>query len=326
MLKVNPSEVFFTSGGTEANNWAIKGFDYPVDKKIVLISAVEHKSIIAPANWMMQKGLATPYIASVDEFGMVGLDSIETLLSQSNVGLVSVQFANNEVGTLQPIKEIAELCKKYGAVCHCDAVQGFGKIDFTAAGLGVDMITLSGHKIHGPMGIGALWVKPGTKLEPLLHGGGHEAGMRSGTHGVPQIVGFGKAAEIAWSHLSTDMPRLSKLIDGIASDLALSVGAVRNGHPTKRLPNILNVSIPKANASLVCGVLGREGICVSTGAACGTSAGPSHVLTSMGKDYNSCVSTFRISLSRFNTSREAKMVVAQFHKALKEAKAKDVFV
>ncbi len=324
-LKVNPQEVFFTSGGTEANNWAIKGFDYQ-DRKRLVISPVEHKSILEPAKWCFGKGLINQlFEIPVDEYGMVKLDCLEAFLKENQIGLVSVQFANNEVGTLQPIKEISELCKKYGAVCHCDAVQGLGKVDFTAAGLGVDMITLSSHKIHGPMGIGALWVKPGTKLEPLLHGGGHEAGMRSGTHGVPQIIGFGKAAELAWSHVLTDMPRLSKIVDWMASSLNLSVGAVRNGHPTQRLPNILNMSIPNSNASLVCGVLSKEGICVSSGAACGTSSGPSHVLKAMGKSHQECTSTFRISLSRYNTDREAKLVAAMFHKALKEAKARDVF-
>lgn len=323
-LKVNPQEVFFTSGGTESNNWAIKGFEYQNRKKLV-VSSVEHKSILEPAQWCFGKGLIDQlYQVPVDEYGMVKLDCLESFLKDNQIGLVSIQIANNEVGTLQPIKEISVLCKKYGAILHCDAVQGLGKIDFTAAGLGVDMITLSSHKIHGPMGVGALWVKSGTKLEPLLHGGGHESGMRSGTHGVPQIVGFGKAVELAWSHLFTDMPRLSKIIDTIASDLELSVKAVRNGHPTNRLPNILNMNIPGANASLVCGVLNKEGVCVSTGAACGTKTGPSHVLKAMGRDYKSCVSTFRISLSRYNTSKEANMLVARFHGALREAKIRDV--
>jgi cysteine desulfurase len=323
MLKVNPEEIYFTSGGTEANNWALKGFEFPAEKQVLVISAVEHKSVLAPANWMMNRGLASLYIAPVDAYGMIRVDALEAYLKDGKVGLVSVQFANNEVGTLQPVKEIGLLCKKYGAVFHCDAVQGFGKIDFTAAGIGADMITLSGHKIHGPMGVGALWVKVGTKLEPLLHGGGHESGKRSGTHGVPQIVGFGKAAELAWNSLQTDMPRISQMVENIARDMTL-VGAVRNGHPVKRLPNILNMSIPGENASLICGILAKDGICVSTGAACSTKEGQSHVLMSMGRDYNACVGTFRISLSRYTKSGEGTMMIARLHNALREAKIRDV--
>lgn len=158
-----------------------------------------------------------------------------------------------------------------------------------------------------------------------MYGGGHEGGLRSGTHGVPQIVGFGKAAELAWTHIGVTMPKLSKMIEDMASSLALSVGAVRNGHKVERLPNILNMTIPNANASLVCGVLSRNGICVSTGAACGTSGRQSHVLKAMGKNFTDCSSTFRISLSRYNTSKETKLLVAMFHGALHEAKTRDVF-
>lgn len=323
MLKVKPEEIFFTSGGTESNNWAIKGLPWTKDGcGGVIVGSVEHKSVLAPAQWKCQD---CPYFeVPVDQFGMILLDELEKELKTGKYYLVSIQFANNEVGTLQPLKEISKLCKQYGAILHCDAVQGLGKVDFTAAGIGADMISLSAHKIHGPMGIGALYVKTGTPLEPLLHGGGHEGGMRSGTHGVPQIVGFGKAVELAWTHLGLDMPRLSTMIDTMAAKLVLSVGAKRNGHPTMRLPNILNMTIPNTNASLVCGVLGKHGICVSTGAACGTKSGPSHVLMAMGKDYKSCVSTFRISLSRYNTDKEAGMLVARFHGALREAKLRDV--
>jgi cysteine desulfurase len=140
---------------------------------------------------------------------------------------------------------------------------------------------------------------------------------------VPQIVGFGKAAEMAWSMIGSDMPRISMLIEGLARDLSL-IGAVRNGHPVKRLPNILNMTLPGANASLVCGVLGRNGVCISTGAACGTSAGPSNVLMSMGRNYQSCSSSFRVSLSRYSTDRETKMMIARLHGALHEAKKRDI--
>jgi len=325
MLGVNSEEIFFTSGGTEANNWVIKGFNYG-ENRTLIVSSIEHKSVLEPARWCLQKGFIDNLIElPVDKYGIIDLNMLEYYLNKGGVGLVSIQIANNELGTLQPIEEIGELCKKHDVKFHCDAVQGFGKIEFNASEMAVDLISLSGHKIHGPMGVGALWVKTGIELEPLLHGGGQELGKRSGTHGVPQIVGFGKAAELSWSHIKTDMERIRQIIDTIASDLELSVGAIRNGHPVKRLPNILNMTIPKSNAALVCGCLNNHGICISTGAACGTRGKGSHVLTALGKGYSDCISTFRISLSRFNTDKEAQMLVARIHGALREAKQKDIF-
>ena len=182
------------------------------------------------------------------------------------------------------------------------------------------MASLSAHKIHGPMGVGALYVRSGTHLEPLFHGGGHESGMRSGTHAVPQIVGFGKAAEVAWSKMRTEKTRQSRMVDFLAGELSLKVGAVRNGDAKNRLPNILNITIPKIDASLVGGILNKKGICVSMGSACRTNERKSHVLMAMGKSEMDCSSTLRISLSRYTTDKDLSLLIAYIQSALVEAK------
>ena len=324
LLGCSPGEVYFTSGGTEANNWAIKGFNYG-DKRKLIVSAVEHKSVLEPARWLLRKGLITELTElPVDEMGTVNTAQLESKLKAGGVGLVSIQYANNEVGTLQPVREIATLCAEYGAHFHCDAVQAFGKVKFDVVDDGMDMVSLSAHKIHGPMGVGALYVRLGTQIEPLLHGGGHESGMRSGTHGVPNIVGFGKAVEVAWGSMSKEMPRLSKLIEWLATDIKDKFKMVRNGHPAMRLPNILNVTIPNQDAAIVCGVLARNGIFVSTGSACGTRDVKSHVLVAMGKKYTDCTSTLRISLSKFTTQNDLIMFMGRLQQSVYEAKSRSL--
>ena len=320
LLGCSSGEIYFTSGGTEANNWAIKGFNYG-EKKRLIVSAIEHKSVLEPARWLLKRGMITKLDElPVDKTGVVNTAMLETMLKDKDVGLVSIQYANNEVGTLQPVGEIATLCAEYGAHFHCDAVQAFGKIKFDVIDDGMDMVSLSAHKIHGPMGVGALYIRMGTQIEPLLHGGGHESGMRSGTHGVPNIVGFGRAAEVAWGNIGKEMPRLHKITDWLALEMRDKFGAVRNGHPITRLPNILNITIPKLDASVVCGILGRHGIFVSTGSACGSKDVKSHVLMAIGKRYSDCASTVRISLSKFNTQSDAVMLVARLQNAAYESK------
>jgi len=318
LVGCKPEEIYFTSGGTESNNWAIKGLEMPTDKNLIVVSSIEHKSVLEPVAWMGRRSLASVRIVPVDALGLIRLDSIESYLKEGSAGLVSIQYANNEVGTLQPIDDIGEICKKYGVIFHTDAVQAFGKININASA--VDMASLSAHKIHGPMGVGALYVKGGTNLEPLLHGGGHESGMRSGTHGVPQIIGFGKAAELAWSKMRTEMTRISNMVEFLAGEMRVKLGAVRNGDPKNRLPNILNMTLPNIDASLVSGILNRYGICVATGAACATREGTSHVLRAMGRSITDCSATLRISLSRFNNEKESSLLVSYLQVALADAK------
>ena len=326
IIKCQPSELFFTSGGTEANNWAIKGFLQRVDKPGkdgILVSAIEHASVLESAKWWGRD--ADYHEVPVDQFGVINLDDLELQLKTGKYSLVSVQYANNEIGTIQPVAKIAELCKKYAAIFHCDAVQAFGKVKFDVDDVGADMISFSSHKIHGPMGIGALYVKQGTNLEPLMHGGGQEGGMRSGTLAVPEIVGFGKAAEMSVDAIRTDMPRLMKLSETLAGQLCLSFKAKRNGHTTQRLPNIVNVTIPGMETSVVCGIMcSKFGACISAGAACSTAKRQSHVLSAIGHDAKDSLSTLRFSLSRYNTAEEVTMVFCRLQAAKNQSETRSL--
>ena len=327
ILKCKPEEIFFTSGGTEANNWAIKGVRLQGYGGII-VGAIEHASVLEAARSLFGKAdKRALFEIPVDQFGMVDLEALEKTLSQpqGRQWLVSIQYANNEIGTVQPVEKIAELCRKYGAIFHCDAVQAFGKIDFDVDDVGADMISLSAHKIHGPMGMGALYVKQGTPLEPLLHGGGQERGMRSGTLAVPEIVGFGKAAELAHDAMPKEMPRLMLITEWLVGQLCLDFHAKRNGHPTPnlRLPNIVSVTVPNMEAEVVCGIMcSKYGTCISSGSACSTTKRTSHVLEAIGMNPRDVLSTLRFSLSRFNTEDDLKVAFSRLQSARKDAKGR----
>jgi cysteine desulfurase len=327
ILKCAPEEIFFTSGGTEANNWAIKGHFNRNGNKGILYGAIEHSSVFEPILWMDNPSTdVSSSDVRVDKYGLIDLDILETYLKMDKIGFVSIQYANNEIGTVQPVEKIAELCKKYGAIFHCDAVQAFGKIDFDVDDVGADMISLSAHKIHGPMGMGALYVKRGTQIGPLLHGGGQERGMRSGTLAVPEIVGFGKAAELAIEAIPKHMPRLMKITEWLVSQLCLSIdNATRNGHPTRRLPNIVSLTIPNMESEVVCGIMcAKHNTCMSAGAACSTTKKKSHVLEAIGRDAKDVLSTLRISLSRYTKDSDVLVVYGQIQAANIAAKARSL--
>jgi cysteine desulfurase len=316
-LGCKPEEVFFTSGGTESNNWAVKCLSLPDDRTHIVTSAVEHASVLASAEYAEVGGRLA--IIPVDDEGSVRMSILAEELVNDDVGLVSIQYGNNEVGTLQPVREIGGMCKTHGAVFHCDACQALGKVPINVEELGIDMLSMSAHKIHGPMGIGALYVRSGIPLKPLLHGGGHEGGMRSGTLNVPAIVGFGKAVELAWSCMSREMPRVSGLVDEVAKMAVLSCGAVRNGAVNRRLPHILSFSIPDVDASVVAGLLGEEGICVSTGSAC-QSKGRSHVLRAMGRDIAQSDGAIRVSFSRRSKRIDGLALTGTLSRVIEQAK------
>lgn len=315
-----PDRVFFTSGGTEANNWAVKGSFLIHDAKVA-VSSVEHASVLESARWLAKTNYVTGLVEiPVDGTATVSLAALEDALKAGGVRLVSVQWVNNEVGTIQPMAEVASLCKKYGALCHCDAVQAFGKIRLNTEQLGIDMVSVSSHKIHGPMGAGALYVREGVDLEPLLHGGQQEGSLRAGTHGVAGIAGFGKAAELAWTSIGIDGPAIKSLSDRLRSILKDNLRARLNGHPENRIPHIVSATIPGIEASLVCGILDNDhGVCVSKGSACSRGQ-PSHVLSAMGFPKSDCNSTLRFSVGKYNKSNEAEIVCGLIQKAAAKAR------
>jgi cysteine desulfurase len=308
-----PERVFFTSGGTEANNWAIKCGCAWCEKELnqVLSSWVEHASILH------SMAMVPGSCVGVDDKGTVKLDDLEESLKDGGVGLVSIQHANNEVGTIQPVQTVIELCKKYEVLYHMDAVQSYGKFKFSVRDMGVDMATVSGHKIHGPMGVGALYVAEGVDLPPFLHGGGQEQGMRSGTMAVPLLVGFGKAAEIAWSKMG-DWLRVMKIRNFMEVALKEKIGITVNGNPESRLPNISSMTLPGGiEAVMVAAYLDRKrGMCVACGSACGTRQGRSHVLEAMGISSEDSHATLRLSLSRYNTMSHGHSFVSNVESAL----------
>ena len=317
LIDVDPKRIFFTSGGTEANNWAIRCVNRATRR--IICSSVEHASVILSAK--SQSGMYCP----VKPEGVVDLDVMDAVAQEHGVDIISVQHANNEIGTIQPVAAVAEIARKHEAVFHMDAVQSYGKFLWAADDTGADLISLSAHKIHGPMGIGALYVREGIDMEPLLYGGSQESGMRAGTLAVPSIVGFGVAADIARTSIRHESPRQQELITWLASELKLNFGATINGDELNRLPSILNFTLPDVEGNVVAAVLNRHyGMCIACGAACETRKGVSHVLKAIGMTTEQAQRTLRVSISRFTTTKHVRKVVSCLHMAIKEARERAV--
>ncbi|MEM1959471.1 MAG: cysteine desulfurase family protein [Candidatus Nitrosocaldus sp.] len=307
------SMVIFTSGATEANNLAIKGFAYRMlrdgiskDDLMVIASSIEHESVLEPCRALEKEGFNVRYLP-VDKDGMLKSESLEHILASSKCKsiLVSVMFANNEVGTIQRLKEIAEVAHKYGAFVHSDAAQAIGKVKVDARELAVDMLTISAHKVYGPKGIGALCISKDVRLEPILHGGGHEYGLRSGTQNVPGIVGLGKVAELVPRFIALYQGRVRQLRDRLIKGL-LEIPYTRlNGHPEERLANNAHISFLGVNGEDLIIKLDEHGIAVSTGSACSTlKQKESHVLRAMGLSREEINGSLRLTLGIQNDEQD----------------------
>jgi cysteine desulfurase len=303
-LGAAPDEVLFTSGGSESDNWALRGVVAARGGGHIVTSAVEHPAVLETARAMEREGRARLTVVGVDRYGRVNPDEVAAALTGDTV-LVSVMLANNEVGTLQPLKAIARTCRSRNVLLHTDAAQAVGKIATHVHELGVDLLTVAGHKLYAPKGVGVLVVRHGVVLEPLVRGAGHERGLRAGTENVASIVGLGMACEIVREELAHEAPRLAALRDRFEALLAAGFPAlVRHGHPTDRLPNTASVAFPGADANALLALLADE-VAASAGAACHTGAvHPSHVLTAMGVDHAAAAATVRFSLGRFTSERE----------------------
>lgn len=311
LLSASPRSILFTSGATEANNLALKGVPRAAGQGSHLITtAAEHKSVLDPANRLQRSGHEITLLP-VDRCGMAHPEQVAAALRPNTV-LVSVILANNEVGTLNPVREIAALCRERGVFCHTDAVQAAGRIPVDVEQLGVDLLSLSAHKLYGPKGIGALCVRRGERripMEPLLDGGGHEQHLRSGTLPVPLIVGFGKACELAGQRLTADAIRLRDLRDCLWQGLHAALdGLTLNGHPEQRLPGNLNVSFAGVDGEAL--MTSLTAVAVSSGAAC-TSANPepSHVLRAMGLSDALTRASLRFGLGRSNTAEDVEVCI-----------------
>ncbi|MCL5883300.1 MAG: cysteine desulfurase [Actinobacteria bacterium] len=304
LLKCDPGEIIFTSGGSEANNLAIKGVAWVNREKggHVITSAVEHPAVINPCRYLEELGFRVTYVP-VDEYGMVEPEQIESAICDETI-LISVMHANNEVGTVQPIAAIGQIARERGVLFHADAAQSAGKIPARVDELNVDMLSVASHKLYGPKGMGALYVRDGVELKPLIHGAGHESGRRAGTENTAGIAGLGKACELAERELADRMSVLTELRDSFQQMLEEELGrVVLNGHPSERLPNTLNVSLPGRNSSRLLESLPE--ICASTGSAChaGQEA-MSPVLEAMGLAPERGLEAVRFSLGRWTTRPE----------------------
>ncbi len=321
LIGATDKEIIFTSGATESNNLAITGVAemYKDKGKHIITSAIEHKAVLDTCLALEQKGYEISYVP-VDSTGRVDLDELRKLIRPDTI-LVSIMFANNEIGSINPVAEIGKLCKEKGVLFHTDAVQAAGKAEIDVQAQGIDLLSLTAHKIYGPKGVGALYVRrkgPRVRLSPIVHGGGHERGMRSGTLNVPGIVGFGKAAELAKKYLPEETARVKRLRDRLWAGIQEQLDEVYlNGHPEHRLPNNLNVSFAFVEGESL--MMGMKELAVSSGSAC-TSASlePSYVLKSIGVGEDLAHTSIRFGLGRFTTEEEVdfalKKVVATVRK------------
>ncbi|MBN2701830.1 MAG: cysteine desulfurase [Methylothermaceae bacterium] len=301
----HPSQVIFTSGGTEANNLALKGWCDNNSGKAIAVSAIEHASVRETAQALSRKSVPVHWLP-VDADGVVQVDALAEL-PRNTLGLVSCMFANNETGVIQPLAELAEIAAREGIACHTDAVQAVGRLPLSFSDSGVGMMSLSGHKIYGPKGVGALIVDQASTLAPLLNGGDQEHGLRGGTENVAGIVGFGKAAELALAERESRVDQLAALRERLEAGLARLPGVIIFGRDAERLPNTVQMTIPGMDGEMLVMALDREKIAVSSGSACASGGSePSHVLLAMGVEETLAKGAIRISLGKDNTERDVE--------------------
>jgi len=323
LIGASDEDIIFTSGGTESDNIAIKGAVLANSSKgnHIITSKTEHSAVLATCKFMEKNGFTVTYLP-VNKYGMVLPDDLKNAITEKTV-LVTIMHANNETGTINPIKELAAIAKEKKILFHTDAVQSFGKLDTDAGNLGVDLLSVSAHKIHGPKGVGALYVKKGVKITPLTHGGHHERKLRAGTENVPGIIGFAKAVELISVDRENKNQALTNLRNRLHNGISEKINNVYlNGHPTQRLPGTLNLSFRYIEGESIMLNLDMQGVCVSTGSACTSGTlEPSHVLTAMGVAVDIAQGSIRFSLSDINTQSEVDYCISILPEIIKRLRA-----
>jgi cysteine desulfurase len=305
LINAQSEEIIFTSGGTESDNLAITGVAIANKGKgkHIITSSIEHHAVLDTCKHLEEQGFKVTYLP-VDQDGLIKIEEVEKAIAKDTI-LISIMHANNEIGTIEPIREIATLAREKGIYFHTDAVQSAGKIEVDVDKLNVDLLSLSSHKIYGPKGVGALYIKRGTPLKPIIHGGGHERGLRSGTENVPGIVGFGKACEIAREELKSQYKHLISMRDKLIEGILRIPNTRLNGHRFKRLPNNVNCSFSYIDGEALVLALDEYGIAASTGSACSSkSLEPSHVLRAIGLSSVEARGSLRLTLGRQNTMED----------------------
>ena len=310
-LGAKPEEIYFTAGGSESDNWALKctAEAYGVHGGHIITTKIEHHAILHTCKYLENRGYDVTYL-DVDENGLVDLNTIEAAI-RPDTFLISIMFANNEIGTIEPIKEIGEVAHRHGILFHTDAVQAFGQIPIQVDEMNIDMLSASGHKFNGPKGIGFLYIRKGLKLKSFIHGGQQERGRRAGTENVPGIVGIAKACEIAMTEMEERMKKETELRDYLIERILKEIPYTRlNGHSRKRLPNNVNISFQFVEGESILIMLDMAGICASSGSACTSgSVDPSHVLLAIGLPHEIAHGSLRLTLGYENTKEEMDTVV-----------------
>lgn len=330
LIGAESDEILFTSGGTESNNTILYGapklhemthVNFKLENNHIITSSIEHEAVLKPCKKLEEMGLKITYIP-VDEYGIVDYNDVANSITENTV-LVSIMLANNEVGTIQPIKEISEICKKYQIPLHTDAVQAVGKVPINVKELGVDVLSISSHKINGPKGIGALFIKKGLRVSPQILGGGQENGMRSGTENVASIVGFGKACEIAKERLNENISHFQTLHSTMLSKVIKEIPHVKlNGHPEKRIFNNIHLTFFGVNGEDLIIKLDEHGIAASTGSACSMhTQKASHVLGAMGFNHEQITGSLRMSFGYLNTLDEVDQTIDVLKKVVTELRS-----
>jgi len=312
-------EIIFTSGGTESNNFALKGLFFwnkqnETGKNHIITTKIEHDCILNSCKWLEKQGAKVTYL-DVDDKGFVNLEDLKNAITEKTI-VVSVIHGNNEIGTIQNLETIGKICKEKNVLFHTDACQSFTKVPINVKKQNLDLVTLNSHKIHGPKGVGALYIREGIKIVPLMHGGGHERNLRSGTENISGIVGFAKAVEIS---KKKDIEKMIKLRDKLIEGILKILNVKLNGSRYKRLCNNVNVSFNNIEGEAIGGYLENFGICTSTGSACAShSLEPSHVLNAIGLSPVQSNSSIRMSLSKYTTEEEIDFVLEKLQKIVEK--------
>ncbi|HBC31798.1 MAG TPA: cysteine desulfurase NifS [Clostridiales bacterium] len=323
-LNAEEKEIYFTASGTESDNWALKGVafaNFNKGKNHIITTKIEHHAILHTCEYLEKFGIETTYL-DVDRYGLIDLEQLKESIRPETM-LISVMFANNEIGTIQPIEEIGEIAKEHGILFHVDAVQALGSVKIDVNKQHIDLLSMSAHKIGGPKGIGGMFIRKGTRIDNFVHGGGQERGRRAGTEGVQNIVGFGKAVEIASQNFEHHVERLTvlrnRLIEGIKKNIP---DVVLNGHPTRRLPNNVNFSYKFVEGESILLLLDMEGISASSGSACTSgSLDPSHVLLATGLDHGTAHGSIRFTISEEITEEDIELTVETMKKIINKLRA-----
>lgn len=305
-INAKEEEIYFTSGGTEADNWAVKGIaeSYKDKGKHIITSKIEHHAVLHTCEYLEKNGYEITYL-DVDEYGKIKLEDLKKAIREDTI-LISIMFANNEIGTIQPITQIGAIAKEKGVLFHTDAVQALGSLDIDVNKMNIDLLSMSAHKIYGPKGVGALYIKKGVKIRAFIHGGAQERRRRAGTENVPGIVGFGTAVELVMANREKTNQHLLKLQDKLIKGVKEKIPFTKlNGHPIDRLPNNINFSFNFIEGESLLIMLDMQGICASSGSACTSgSLDPSHVLLSIGLAHEIAHGSLRITLGEQSTEED----------------------